>query len=245
MKVPEDKSQLELVALQKEFDDFVYIVSHDIKTPMRAIVNLTSWIEDDLGSNAEQDILDNFSLLKNRVERLEGMMNALLELSRVNRTNMELYEVDIAKLVSDCTEMIDKDLKVSFHITYNLKANKFSTLGKKLEKVIYNLLDNAVRFHDKEEMNVCIDVSENESNFLIKISDDGPGIPEELKDKIFSIFYTVNSKDVVDSTGAGLAICTKIIKMVGGTLEYFPAENGGSLFTFNWPKIIKTEKLKL
>jgi K+-sensing histidine kinase KdpD len=94
-------------------------------------------------------------------------------------------------------------------------------------------------------MNVFIEVSENDSNLLLKISDDGPGIPEELKDKIFSIFYTINSKDVVDSTGAGLAICTKIIKMVGGTLEYFPAENGGSLFKFNWPKIIKTEKLKV
>ena len=245
MKVTEEKCQLELAALQKEFDEFVYIVSHDIKTPMRAIVNLTSWIQDDLGSNAEQDILDNFSLLKNRVERLEGMMNALLELSRVNRSHMELYEVDIAKLVSDCTEMIDKDLNVMFHITVDLKDNKCSTLGKKLEKVIYNLIDNAVRFHDKDEMNVSIDVSENESNFLIKISDDGPGIPEELKDKIFSIFYTINSKDVVDSTGAGLAICTKIIKMVGGTLAYFPTENGGSLFKFNWPKIINTEKLKV
>lgn len=245
MIVPEDKYQLELAALQKEFDEFVYIVSHDIKTPMRAIVNLTSWIEDDLGSNAEKDILDNFSLLKNRVERLERMMNALLELSRVNTSNMELYEVDIAKLVSDCTEMIDKDLNVSFHITCNLKDNKYTTLGKKLEKIIYNLINNAVRFHDKQRMNVFIEVSENDADLEIKISDDGPGIPDELKDKIFSIFYTVNSKDVVDSTGAGLAICTKIIKMVGGTLQYFPAENGGSLFKFNWPKIIKIEKLKL
>lgn len=245
MKVLKDKSQLELAALQKEFDDFVYIVSHDIKTPMRSIVALASWIEDDLGSNADQNILDNFSLLKNRVERLEGMMNALLELSRANKTNMEVYEVDIAKLVSDCTEMIDKDLEVKFHITCNVADNKYSILGKKLERVIYNLIDNAVRWHHNEKMNVFIDVSENDSNFIINISDDGPGIPEELKDKIFSIFYTVNSKDVVDSTGAGLAICTKIIKMVGGTLEYFPSENGGSLFKFNWPKIIKTEKLEL
>jgi hypothetical protein len=61
---------------------------------MRAIVNIATWIEDDLGPNVDQDILDNFSLLKNRVGRLENMMNALLELSHV-RTKMELFEVSI------------------------------------------------------------------------------------------------------------------------------------------------------
>ena len=115
---------------------------------------------------------------------------------------------------------------------------KWLVISFKLQKVLFNLLDNAIRFHDKEKKNVFVEINENATDYEIKVSDDGPGIPEEVKEKIFLIFYTVNSKDVVDSTGAGLAICTKIIKMVGGTLQYFPAENGGSLFKFNWPKII-------
>ena len=93
------KCQEELSALKKEYEDFVYIVSHDIKTPMRAISNIATWIEDDLGPDINIDILNNFSLLKNRVARLENMLNALLELSRINRTEMEEYEVNIPKLV--------------------------------------------------------------------------------------------------------------------------------------------------
>ena len=236
MTESEKKCQEELVALKNEFEEFVYLVSHDIKTPMRAISNITTWIEDDLGTNVDKDILDNFRLLKNRVERLEKMMNALLELSRVNRSEMELYEVNIPKLVNDCVEMLENKSNVEFHFTYNLNNENSIVLGKKLQKVLFSLLDNAVRFHDKEKKNVFVEISENETDYEIKVSDDGPGIPEGVKDKIFSIFYTVNSKDIVDSTGAGLTISSKIIKMVGGVLEYAPAINNGSLFKFNWPK---------
>jgi K+-sensing histidine kinase KdpD len=77
---------------------------------------------------------------------------------------------------------------------------KNALLWEKLEKVIYSLLDNAVQFHERKK-NVFIEIVENETDYEIVIGDDGPGIPEEVKDKIFSVFYTVNSKDVVDSTG--------------------------------------------
>jgi signal transduction histidine kinase len=234
----EKKCQEELTALKKELEDFVYIVSHDIKTPMRAIVNIATWIEDDLGTDVDKNILDNFNLLKNRVGRLENMMNALVELSHVNSIKMDLFEVSIPKVVNDCIAMLGDKTKIEFHISYNLIDEKCITLGKKLEKVIYSLLHNAVQFHDKENKNVFIKIIENEIDYEIVISDDGPGIPEEVKDKIFSIFYTVHSKDVFDSTGAGLAICDKIIKMIGGTIEYTPRLNGGSIFKFNWPKAI-------
>lgn len=230
--------ELELSALKKEYEDFIYIVSHDIKTPMRAIANIATWIEDDLGSNANVDILNNFSLLKNRVGRLENMLNALLELSRVNRTKMEMYEVNIPNLVQECIATLDKKINVKFHVNYDLSNENCVTLGKKLNYVVSSLLDNAVRFHDKKIKNVFVEVSENEMDYEIKISDDGPGIPEELRHKIFSIFYTVNSKDVLDSTGAGLTISSKIVEMVGGAIQYTPAVNNGSIFQINWPKTI-------
>ncbi len=231
--------QTELEELKKEYADFIYIVSHDIKAPLRAISNLTNWIEEDLGSNVSEDVLNNFELLKNRISRLEGMMNALLEVSRVNSIEMELYEVNLPKLVNDSILIIEEQQNVEFHLNYYLRNESFETLGKKLQKVLFNLLDNAVRFHDKEKGNVYLEIVENETEYEIKISDDGPGISDSVKDKIFNIFYTANSKDVLETTGAGLTISKKIVKMVGGKVEYFPAEGKGSIFIVNWPKIIK------
>lgn len=229
----------ELDELKKEYADFIYIVSHDIKAPLRAISNLTNWIEEDLGSNGSEEVLNNFRLLKNRIGRLEGMMNALLEVSRVNSIEMELYEVHLPQLVNDCIKIIDNRQSIQFHLNYHCSTDGLLTMGKKLQKVLYNLLDNAVRFHDQEKGNVYVEIVEKEHEFEIKITDDGPGISDKVKDKIFNIFYTVNPKDVLDTTGAGLTISKKIVKMVGGTIEYFPAINKGSIFIVNWPKIIK------
>lgn len=99
MEELENKHYQELIALKKEFEEFVYIVSHDLKSPMRAITNITTWIEEDFDKDTDKGILDNMNLLKNRVSRLENMMNALLELSRINNFNNDIYELNIPKMI--------------------------------------------------------------------------------------------------------------------------------------------------
>jgi signal transduction histidine kinase len=229
----------ELIALKKEYEEFVYIVSHDLKSPMRAISNISNWIEEDLEDSENQTVLDNFVLLKNRVGRLESMMNSLLELSRVSRFEMETYEINIPAIIEESIATIPASAEVQFHFDYRIKNENIETLGKKIQKVVSNLIDNAIRFHDKEIKNIFITAEEHEDEYLFTIKDDGPGIPEEVSAKIFTIFYTVSAKDAHNTTGAGLSIASKIVKMVGGKLSYGPAEPSGSVFKFNWPKIIK------
>ncbi|MEM8520770.1 HAMP domain-containing sensor histidine kinase [Flavobacterium sp. PL12] len=230
--------QEELAALKKEYDEFVYIVSHDIKSPMRAISNITTWIEEDLENGLSEDITTNFGLLKNRVNRLENMMNGLLELTRVDRMDLEFYEVNIPKIIGNCIDLLNSDPNIEFVVKADLIKENVITLGAKLQKVVMNLIDNAVRFNDKVNKTVSITLLESETDYKIEITDNGPGIPEEVAHKIFSIFYTVNSKDVVDTTGAGLAISCKIIKLVGGKIKYKEGIENGSIFTLNWPKNI-------
>tara|TARA_R110000868_G_scaffold20539_1_gene86840 strand:- start:1784 stop:2494 length:711 start_codon:yes stop_codon:yes gene_type:complete len=232
----EGKEKEELIALKKEHEEFVYIVSHDLKTPMRAITNITNWIEEDLEGISNNEVLANFSMLKNRVGRLEMMMNALLELSRVNNFDNEVYEFNIPRMIADCIELTKDKAKAEFHLSYTIENENSNSLGKKLKKVLLNILDNAIRFHDKEKMNIFIEVYESTTDYEFTIRDDGPGIPEEVKEKIFNMFYTVSSKDVLETTGAGLTICNKIIKRVGGKIEYSPSMDRGSVFKFNWPK---------
>jgi signal transduction histidine kinase len=238
MEETERNYKEELDVLKQEYEDFVYIVSHDIKTPMRAISNIATWIEDDLDPSVGEDIISNFNLLKNRVGRLENMMNGLLELSRINRMELEFYEINIPKIIDESIETLEEKEDVNFLIINKLSNENVDTLGKKLTRVLNHLITNAVRFNNKEMKEVIIELNETAEAYEIKICDNGPGIPEAVKDKIFTIFYTVNSKDVVDSTGAGLAISTKILQFVGGTLKYEPRDTEGSIFTFNWPKTI-------
>ena len=235
----DSKYYQELIALRKEYEEFVYIISHDLKSPARAISNIANWIEEDLEGQVNNEIAHNFSLMKNRVGRLENMMDALLELSRVSRFDLELYEVNLPKLIRECVELAETKPNIEFHVLFDIQSENLITLGNKLEKVIVQLLCNAVQFHDKEKMNIFIEIRETESDYEFTIRDDGPGIPEELIPNIFKIFYTVNAKDKVETTGAGLTICAKIMEMVGGQIECFPVIGStGSLFKFNWPKTI-------
>lgn len=165
-------------------------------------------------------------------------MNALLELSRIDRTELEYYELNILKMIANCIKLFDRESNVDFHFKADIVNENCITLGVKMRKVIMSVLDNAVRFHQEENRKVFIDILENDIDYIIKISDNGPGIPEKAIHKIFTIFYTVNSKDIEDTTGAGLAISCKIMKLVGGKIEYSPHGDNGSVFTIHWPKII-------
>ncbi len=234
----ESKDYQELMALKKEYEEFVYIVSHDLKSPLRAIANISSWIEDDLEGNDNAEIIANFSLMKGRVSRLESMMNALIELSRVNRLELDQYEVSIPELVKECAAMATTTPNVSFHYRIEIEHEKVTTLAKKLEKVLFNLIENAIQFHDKDKINIFIEIIETNLAYEFAIRDDGPGIPEAVREKIFNIFYTVSAKDLVETTGAGLTICKKIVKLVGGTIELVFDAGSGTTFKFSWPKEI-------
>jgi signal transduction histidine kinase len=242
MEEQDTKCKAELESVKKEFEEFVYIISHDMKTPMRAISNITSWIEEDLGTTISPMVQENFNLLKNRVHRLENMMNAMLELSRIERYDMHVNEVNIPKLIDEVISITEGKLNTEFHISLDLINENFTTFGKKLERVILNVIDNAVRFNNNLKKNVYIEILESDLNYEFEIKDDGLGIEEEARDKIFDIFYTVHSKDVLDTTGSGLAICDKILKFVGGNIEYKKNPSGGSIFKMIWPKNIEIKK---
>jgi K+-sensing histidine kinase KdpD len=232
------KCEDELSALKKEFEQFIYIVSHDVKAPLRAISNLTTWIEDDLEEGNKEEISTNFSLLKGRVQRLENMMDALLEISRINKYETHKSKVCLTETINDIVKLIDNNEQVHFEIELEVKNECFETFSKKLNKVLSSLIENAVQFNLSENKQVKIKIQENENEYHISIIDNGPGIPEEVRDKIFTVFYTLSSKDSAYSVGAGLTISRKICDFVGGELVFIPNKKEGSTFSFTWPKLI-------
>jgi len=218
----------------EEFDQFIYIVSHDIKAPVRAINNLVSWIEDELEPE-NHSVNDYFTLLKNRVMRIESMMDALTEMSRIKRLDLEISETDVRKLINNTLDIIPfkKNIK-----TVIGEMPVFRTYEKKLFKVFSILLENAFRFHDKENGTICINCHDKGDNFEFELTDDGPGIHEDYHQKIFTMFYTLSSKDVVETNGAGLTLAKNIIEFVNGKIWVQSSPGAGSSFFFTWPKTI-------
>nr|WP_234462463.1 HAMP domain-containing sensor histidine kinase [Adhaeribacter terrigena] len=223
-----------MLKLNAEYEEFAYIVSHDLKAPVRAVNNLAAWLEEDLAGNLPGDSEENFRLLRNRVARLDKMISALLDFSRVARHELEISEIDLSQKI----EVLSTSLTTGKNIIIRQSGQVpvFKTYAGKLTYVLQELLQNAILFNDKTQTEILVTLQDETDNIRIVVEDNGPGMAEANLPKIFTMFYTSAPKDTMETTGAGLAIVNKIVTFAGGQIF---AENtsGGFRVTVIWPKI--------
>jgi PAS domain S-box-containing protein len=227
---------LNLEKINKELDQFAYVVSHDLKAPLRAITNLSEWIEEDIGDKLDGDTKKNMQLLRGRVQRMQALINGILEYSRVSRTRASYEEVNIKNLICDLLGMLDVPEK--FTVVNNIQVNSIITNRTRIEQVFSNLISNAVKYHNKPQGLLKLEGVEFKNHYEFSVSDDGPGIAPEFHEKIFVIFQTLESRDKVESTGVGLAIVKKIVEEEGGKIKVESNIGEGAKFIFTLPKIM-------
>lgn len=218
----------------QELDQYAHIVSHDLKAPLRAIANLSKWIEEDLEGTLPENIQEQMTLLRSQVYRMESMINGLLDYARVGRTGTTINLVDVGELLLEviATTMPPHPFSVTFAPNLPIVCAKRLLLFQ----VFSNLIGNAIKHHDRVDGSVHISVTDRDNFYEFAIADDGPGIAREYQDNIFTIFHTASPKNKKDSTGIGLAIVKKIVETEGGTIWLESQVGQGTKFYFSWPK---------
>lgn len=230
----------DLERINAELDQFAYVVSHDLKAPLRAINNLSEWIEEDISHLLEGDTREQFTLLRGRVHRMENLINGILTYSRAGRikTNKEYFLVK--NVVDELCDIFNTSQAIHFRLEGPQQLQIFSEKIT-LVQVLQNLVSNGIKYNDKESIEITIGWSEKEEVVEFYVSDNGPGIKPEFHQRIFVIFQTLQSRDELESTGVGLAIVKKIIDEKGGDLRLESTLGEGTTFYFSWPKSEKTE----
>ncbi|MEL6385469.1 MAG: ATP-binding protein [Cyanobacteria bacterium J06626_18] len=219
----------------RELDEFAYVASHDLKSPLRAIANLASWLEEDLEGNISDENQQQLDLLQSRVHRMEGFIDGLLRYSRAGRQSIEAEPVDTRALVDEIA--IALVTPPEFRITATPDMPTLHTQGILQQQVLANLIGNAVKYHDRPDGQVTVTIEGHGEMAEFAIADDGPGIAPEFHQRIFGVFQTLNSRDTIESTGIGLSIVKKLVNQQGGTITVRSTEGEGSTFTFTWPKV--------
>jgi light-regulated signal transduction histidine kinase (bacteriophytochrome) len=218
----------------QELDQFAYVVSHDLKAPLRAIANLSSWIEEDLSESMTEDTLHQMNLLRGRVHRMEGLIEGLLQYSRVGRIQVPSERVQVEKLLAEIIDSLAPP--PGFEVKVEPGMPTFVTEKLALQQVFSNLISNAIKHNRAESGYVKISVKELDEFYEFSVADDGPGIAPQYHDKVFVIFQTLEARDKVENTGIGLSLVKKIVEGQGGTISLESAEGEGANFRFTWPK---------
>jgi PAS domain S-box-containing protein len=228
------------IALEKrnqELDQFAYIVSHDLKAPLRAIANLSSWIEEDIQDQLNDETRHQMDLLRGRVHRMENLINGLLHYSRVGRVKTSAETVEVENLVAEVIDSLDPP--ATFTVTIDPGMPILFTERLLLEQVFANLISNAIKHHDKPQGLVTISVQEQPGFYEFAVADDGAGIDPQYHEKVFGIFQTLDSRDKVENTGIGLSLVKKIVESQGGTIRLESEAGFGATFRFTWPKEVE------
>lgn len=228
----EEKNQ-ELERSNRELDKFAYVASHDLKSPLRAIDNLAQWIKEDAGALLPAPSQAHLSKLQGRVRRMEKLLDDLLVYSRVGRIAYDAEMIDLRSLLQNLIALL---LPADFKITVEEPLPIFRSQRVPLESVLRNLLDNAIKHHDRSDGHVRIAAYERGQWIEFLIADDGPGIDPQFHSRIFEVFQTLQPRDKVEGSGIGLAIVKKSIESQGGAITVKSTLGAGATFCFIWPK---------
>ena len=224
----------QIESINKEFQDFVYIISHDLKAPLRAITALTDWISTDYADKFDADGKEQLKMLNTRVTRMQNLLDGVLQYSRIGRVKEDPAPIDLNQLLPEVIRSLDVPAKI--HITVEGKLPVITSEPTRIQQLFTHLLSNAVRFMDKPEGFVKVACTEENGFWKFSVTDNGPGIPEQHFEKIFRLFQTLQAKDQFESTGVGLTLAKKIVELNGGKIWLTSTVGRGSTFFFTFPK---------
>jgi len=224
----------QLESINRELKDFAYIVSHDLKAPLRGIKTLAKWMSTDYADKLDEDGKEQMSLLSSRVDRMHNLIDGVLQYSRVGRMKEERAQVNLNELVPEIIDTIAPPENIAITVENELPVVECGET--RIMQVFQNLLSNAVKYMDKPKGKIKIGCVEEDGFWKFSVADNGPGIEERHFERIFQIFQTLSPRDEFESTGVGLTVVKKIVELYNGKIWVESKVGEGSTFFFTLPR---------
>lgn len=220
----------ELTASNKELEAFTYTVSHDLRAPLRAIDGFSTILREDHGESLPPDAASLLDRISGNARQMGGLIDGLLDFSRLLRTELTLVEVNLNQMVANILDQLDAQSRARVTVDDLPKVMADPIL---LQQVWQNLIDNALKFSAKvEDPQLTISVRMLDAGYEFSVRDNGAGFDMKYADKLFQVFERLHHKRDFDGTGVGLAIVKRIIERHHGQIWADSEPGSGAAFHF-------------
>lgn len=227
--------EMQLRRANANLEEFTYVASHDLRSPLRGIRDLVEWIGEDLAGTEPPSVTKNLDRIRVRIDRMQGLVDALLEYARSGLGPERLVRVDLAEILAGIADL--QPMPDGFVLAIDVQVGPFLAAQTPLATVLRNLIGNAVKHHDRPTGQVRVSARPHGEFCRIDVTDDGPGIPAAAHERIFRLFQTLSEPEPGGS-GIGLALVKRLVGTHGGRIEVMPNTDNqrGTTFRVWWPR---------
>ena len=231
-----EKLRTDLELRNKDLEQFAYVVSHDIKSPLSSIVLTGEMLRESFGDDIDEGNEQLLKVLNRASYKIKNLVDGILTYYRGEQALSEQREI---VRLPEFLESIIEHLKTGpgCTIDYPTEEIEIFTNRTSLEQILVNLLQNAIKYNDKEKIEIRIGLRIDKTQYHFRIEDNGMGIADADQEKIFKIFTTLGQKDRAGNTGTGIGLSTvkKLIERQGGTILVRSRLHEGTVFEFSLP----------
>jgi len=232
----------DLETANKELENFAYVVSHDLKAPLRAIHSISSWLSEDFSHDLRPEAREYIRDMMEQTRWMHHLIEGILQYSRLGRVKSEMEALDSFQLVTKLVELLSPPEQIQVIVDRDLPRIIFDRTH--LEQVFQNLIGNAVKHMNTPSGTITISCHDEDRYWRFKVADTGEGIAEKHFERIFKIFQTLHPLDEPgDSTGIGLSLVKKIVEHHGGSVHIASTLGQGSTFSFTVAKNLKVKPI--
>jgi len=239
----------ELELANRDLEDYAAVISHDLKAPLRALRYLTDDLDEAISEGDFARARKDLDKLRGQSRRMSNMMSALLDYASVGRKSDAVEDTDTHALIASIVDSIPRP--VGMNVLISGRWLRIPTLAAPLDLVLRNLIDNAIKHHERTEGRIEITAEPTDASLVITVSDDGPGIPEKHRGAAFLPFRTLEAPSEpgasVGSHGMGLAFARRTAETAGGRLEIVdrPQSTRGTCFKLTWPLVATSPQARI
>ena len=225
-------AELRSEKIHQELMTFMYKASHNLRGPVATLSGLLNIAAIEV---KEAFSLNYIRMLDERTRHLEFVLNELIAITKIKQEDLSIEPINVQATIDQVCGAFEEDFrKHELRVENKCKLNKpFASDEKLLRGLLFYLLDNAIKFRNNKEPRICIEVEEQAQGILLSVADNGPGISENIRDRIYEMYFRGHEKST--GSGLGLYIVSSIVERLGGYISLKSQVGLGSTFSIYLP----------